>query len=91
MRPLFLNCDISNIKALTQAINDAREAHGNIRILFNNAANDQRYLTEDVDEAFWDSSLAINPKAYFFACQAVLPQMKSIGYGAIMNFSSISF
>ena len=91
VRPLFLSCDATNIKALNQAIQEAKKANGEIRVLVNNAANDQRHLTEEVDEAFWDSSLAINLKAYFFACQAVLPQMKSIGYGAIVNFSSISY
>ncbi len=91
VRPLFLSCDVTNIKTLKQAIQEAKKANGEIRVLVNNAANDQRHLTEEVDEAFWDSSLAVNLKAYFFACQAVLPQMKSIGYGAIVNFSSISY
>jgi NAD(P)-dependent dehydrogenase (short-subunit alcohol dehydrogenase family) len=44
-----------------------------------------------VDSAFWDWSIAINLKAYFFAAQAVIPGMKAAGGGSIINFSSISY
>ena len=33
----------------------------------------------------------INLKAYFFACQAVIPGMQKQGGGSIVNFSSISY
>ena len=59
-RPLFLPCDVTDTAALRQAIEDAAEEHDPIRVLVNNAANDQRHSTLDVDEAFWDSSLADN-------------------------------
>jgi len=91
IRPLFIQCDITDIPALKEAINTAAAAHGPISILVNNAANDQRHATLDVDEAFWDWSQAINLKAYFFACQAVLPGMQALGGGAIVNFTSISY
>ena len=35
--------------------------------------------------------MAINLKAYFFACQAVIAGMRAAGGGAIVNFSSISY
>ena len=66
-------------------------AHGAIEVLVNNAANDQRHDTLDVTEEFWDWMQSINLKAYFFACQAVLPGMKAAGGGAIVNFSSTSY
>ena len=90
-RPLFIPCDISDISALQTAVKGAAEAHGDISVLVNNAANDQRHATETVDEAFWDWSQAINLKAYFFACQAVIGDMKAAGGGSIINFSSISY
>jgi NAD(P)-dependent dehydrogenase (short-subunit alcohol dehydrogenase family) len=34
---------------------------------------------------------AINLKAYFFACQAVIAGMREAGGGSIINFSSISY
>ncbi|AUQ98178.1 SDR family NAD(P)-dependent oxidoreductase [Phaeobacter inhibens] len=90
-RPLFIQCDITDIPALKAAIKQAAEAHGPITTLVNNAANDQRHATLDVDEEFWDWAQAINLKAYFFACQAVLPGMQAAGGGSIVNFTSISY
>ena len=91
VRPLFLPCDITDMAALKVAIARAAEEHGAISVLVNNAANDNRHDTLSVDEAFWDWSQAINLKAYFFACQAVLPGMQAAKSGAIINFSSVSY
>lgn len=90
-RPLFIQCDITDIAALKAAVAQASGVHGPIGVLVNNAANDQRHATLEVDEAFWDWSQSINLKAYFFACQAVIPGMQQLGGGAIVNFTSISY
>ena len=89
--PLFLQGDITDIARLKAAIAETEAAHGPVTVLVNNAANDQRHATLEVTEDFWDWSQAINLKAYFFACQAVIPGMKAAGGGSIINFSSISY
>jgi len=91
LRPLYLPCDITDVPALQAAIAAAAAAHGPITVLVNNAANDQRHDTLKVTEQFWDWSLAINLKSYFFAAQAVIPGMQAAGGGSIINFSSISY
>lgn len=90
-KPLFLPCDITDVSALKAAIDQAAERHGPISVLVNNAANDKRHETLEVNEDFWDWSQAINLKAYFFACQAVLPGMQAMKSGSIVNFSSVSY
>jgi galactose dehydrogenase len=90
-RPLFLPCDITDMAALKATIAAAAEAHGPIGVLVNNAANDKRHKSLETDEAFWDWSIAINLKAYFFAAQAVIPGMQAMGGGSIINFTSISY
>jgi len=90
-RPLFLPCDITDMAALQGAIASAAAHHGDITVMVNNAANDKRHKVEDVDEDFWDWSQAINLKAYFFACQAVVAGMRAAGGGSIINFTSISY
>lgn len=90
-RPLFMQCDITDIPALRACVEQASAAHGPVTALVNNAANDQRHATLDVDEEFWDWSQSVNLKAYFFACQAVIPGMQAAGGGSIINFSSISY
>lgn len=90
-RPLFLPCDITDVPALKAVIGEAAARHGPITVLVNNAANDKRHATLETDEAFWEWSIAINLKAYFFAAQAVLPGMQAAGGGSIINFTSISY
>jgi NAD(P)-dependent dehydrogenase (short-subunit alcohol dehydrogenase family) len=90
-RPLFLPCDVTDTPALQAAVAAAAEVQGPITVLVNNAANDQRHATLDVTEDYWQWSMDINLKAYFFAAQAVIPGMKAAGGGAIVNFSSISY
>ncbi|MEL7164787.1 MAG: SDR family oxidoreductase [Pseudomonadota bacterium] len=90
-RPLFIPCDITDTAALKAAIAQAGEAHGDVTVLVNNAANDMRHATLEVKEDFWDWMIAINQKAYFFAAQAAIPQMQRAGHGSIINFSSISY
>ncbi len=90
-RPLFFAADITDLAQLEAALTAASAAQGPISVLVNNAADDQRMATLDVDEAFFDKSIAVNLKAYFFAAKAVIPAMQAAGGGAIINFSSISY
>ncbi|WOC16843.1 SDR family NAD(P)-dependent oxidoreductase [Pseudochrobactrum sp. MP213Fo] len=90
-KPLFIQCDITDTEDLRASIAEASQRHGAVRVLVNNAANDKRHSTEEVTPEFWDQMLAVNLKAYFFACQAVIAGMRENGGGAIVNFSSISY
>lgn len=89
--PLFIPCDIRDIAALRAAVEQARTAHGDITVLLNNAANDQRHKLEDVTPEFFDDRIAINQRPMLFAAQAVLPQMQRAGGGSIVNFGSVSW
>lgn len=90
-RPLFLQGDITDIAVLRRAMTQAAQAHGPVTVLVNNAANDQRHTTGEVTEDFWDQMLAVNLKAYFFACQAAITGMQRLGLGSIINMTSISY
>lgn len=90
-RPHYMQCDITDIDCLKVCIAEASDRHGPVTTLVNNAANDKRHSISEVDEDFFDWSVAINQKAYFFACQAVFDGMKAAGGGSIINFSSISY
>jgi NAD(P)-dependent dehydrogenase (short-subunit alcohol dehydrogenase family) len=90
-RPLFLSADLRDIEALRGAVAEAAGAHGDVTVLVNNAAFDERHQVEDVTEAFWDDNQAINLRPHFFTAQAVAPGMKRAGKGSIINFTSTSF
>jgi NAD(P)-dependent dehydrogenase (short-subunit alcohol dehydrogenase family) len=89
--PLFLPCDVTDIAALRQAIETVRGRFGNITVLLNNAANDQRHATLEVTPEYWDGRIAVNQRPQFFAAQAVIPQMQALGGGSIINFGSVSW
>lgn len=87
--PLFLQGDISDVVQLHDAMQRAGEVNGPIDVLVNNAANDQRHDVGEVSQSYWDEMIAVNLRAYFFACQEAAKQM--VTGGAIINFSSISY
>jgi NAD(P)-dependent dehydrogenase (short-subunit alcohol dehydrogenase family) len=89
--PLYLPCDLRDIKALQAAIAEAARQLGPITVLVNNAANDQRHDYQDVTVEFWDERMATNLRHQFFAIQAVAPMMRAAGGGSIINFGSISW
>jgi NAD(P)-dependent dehydrogenase (short-subunit alcohol dehydrogenase family) len=90
-RPVFLPCDIRDVAALRAAIAQVAEQLGDITVLLNNAANDQRHKTEDVTPEYFDDRIAVNQRPMFFTAQAIIPQMQRAGGGAIVNFGSVSW
>lgn len=88
---LFVACDLTDIPALKAAVEAVRERFGPIDVLINNAAHDERHDTLAVTEEYWDGRIAVNLKHQFFAAQAVLPDMKATGKGAIVNLGSCSW
>lgn len=88
---LFIRCDVTDITALKSAIARVGDELGPIGVLVNNAANDNRHDIDAVDEAYWDKAMDINLKHQFFASQAVRAQMRKLGGGSIINFSSIAW
>jgi NAD(P)-dependent dehydrogenase (short-subunit alcohol dehydrogenase family) len=90
-RPLALVCDITDTVRLKASLAEASAAHGLVTVMVNNAANDKRHATLEVDETFWDWCQSINLKAYFFGCQAAIEGMRAAGGGSIINITSISY
>ncbi|ESW67555.1 3-oxoacyl-ACP reductase [Mesorhizobium sp. LSHC422A00] len=89
--PLFLRCDVTDIPALQAAIGTVRDRLGPVAVLVNNAADDNRQPVADVTQATWDHAQDVNLRHHFFAAQAVHPHMQEVGFGSIVNFSSIAW
>ena len=90
-RPHFVQADLTDIAAASAAIDAIAGALGPIRVLVNNAANDERHDTAEVSVAYFDHALAVNLRHQFFCAQAVHAQMCDAGGGSIINFSSIAW
>ena len=89
--PEFVPCDLKDVAAAQAEIARIGRDKGPIRVLVNNAANDDRHKVEDVTPAYWDERIAVNLRHQFFCAQSVIPQMKAAGGGSIINFGSMSW
>jgi NAD(P)-dependent dehydrogenase (short-subunit alcohol dehydrogenase family) len=88
---LFIACDVTDAGATASAVRHVRSTLGPIRVLVNNAANDDRRAPADVTPEYWDQSMSTNLKHQFFLSQQVHPHMQELGGGSIINFSSIAW
>ena len=61
---------------------------GPIDILINNAGIAMIRGIDDLTEADFDATIAVNLKSAFLCTQAVLPHMRTHGWGRIVNISS---
>ena len=89
--PLFFEVDLVDIPALQRACAEAVEALGGVAVLVNNAANDDRHDWRDVTPEYFDNRINTNLRHYFFAIQALAPQMIEAGRGSIVNIGSSSY
>ncbi|MER8590607.1 SDR family oxidoreductase [Mesorhizobium sp. M1273] len=89
--PLYLHCDVTDVDALKASVARVRARLGPVAVLVNNAANDQRHPLDAITADYWDRSFDVNLRHHFFAAQAVHPHMKELGFGSIINFSSIAW
>lgn len=71
------------------AIRAMMVAAGEIDILVNNAGVQYTAALVDMPEERWEQILAINLSACFHTMKAVLPGMRSRGYGRIINVASV--
>lgn len=86
--PWWEVCDVRDIAALQAAIGRAAVALGDFAVLVNNVASDDRHTVESVTVEYWDQRMAINQRPAFFAIQAVLPGMRRLGGGSVINLGS---
>lgn len=84
----FTALDVTQMTDWQTAVKVLTDRHGGIDILVNNAGIYYRHGLEAVDEAEWDSVLAVNAKGPFLGAKAVIPAMKQRGGGSIINISS---
>ena len=86
--PWWRKCDVTDVAALQSAVADAASALGDFSVLVNNVASDDRHTLESVTPDYYDQRMAINERPAFFAIQAVVPGMRRLGAGSVINLGS---
>ena len=85
---LQLQMDVAKLDQIESAIAQAESHFGKIDVLVNNAGIGPENLAENVNEADFDATLAVNLKGTFFAAQAAGRRMIKRNAGCIVNMSS---
>ena len=86
--PWWRTCDVRDIGALQKAIADAAAELGDFAVLVNNVASDDRHTLESVTPDYYDNRMAINERPALFAIQSVVPGMRRLGFGSVVNLGS---
>lgn len=86
---LALECDVTNPKSVSVAIDAAKKRFGKIDILVNNAGVAMSGLLIDTSLDEFKRVFDVNVNGTFNVTKAVLPDMLSSGRGSIVNVSSV--
>ncbi len=89
--PRFYEVDLLDIEALQAACAQAIDDLGGVTVLVNNAANDERHTWDEMTVDYWNDRINVNLRHYFFAIQALAPNMIEGGTGSIVNIGSSSY
>lgn len=89
-RVLAVEADVSRSAVVMEMVSRVERELGPVDILVNNAGIARPQRMEDITEADWDELIAVNLKSAFLVTQAVLPHMRSAGWGRIINISSVA-
>jgi 3-oxoacyl-[acyl-carrier protein] reductase len=83
-----VQADVSDSSAVASMMQSVSQRLGPIDILINNAGIALIRSIDDLTEADFDETIAINLKSAFLCTQAVLPHMRTRRWGRIVNISS---
>jgi 3-oxoacyl-[acyl-carrier protein] reductase len=87
-RAIAVAADVSQSAAVAAMVERVATALGPIDILVNNAGIAIVRGVDDLTEAEFDLTIAVNLKSAFLCTQAVLPAMRSRKWGRIVNITS---
>ena len=89
VKTLHSKADMTRPGEITQMVEDATRAFGQVDVMVNNAGIQHVEAVETFPLEKWDAIIAINLSAVFHGTRAVLGGMKQRGWGRIINMASV--
>lgn len=89
-RSVAVRADVSKRDDVVRLIETVETTLGSIGILVNNAGIARPQPLEEITEQDWDDLIAANLTSCFLVTQAVLPAMRALRWGRIINVSSVA-
>jgi len=87
----FFHHDVTREDSWQSVLAAVVELHGEINILVNNAGcNLSAARIEDRKVEEWDHIMAVNTRSVFLGTKHVIPCMRKVGGGSIVNISSVA-
>jgi len=80
--------DVANPGEIEDMATSVRKELGPIGILVNNAGIARALPLDAIRLATWDATMAVNMRAPFLLCSAVLPEMRKVRWGRLLFVSS---
>ena len=81
--------DVRNQEDITRMVQQAEDKFGGLNVLLNNAGVLYPGTAETLTDEQWDRSFDVNVKAIWHMSRAVLPWLRRVGGGSIINISSV--
>lgn len=87
-RVRFAEADLADSGAIESMMKQARDEFGPISVLVNNAGVQHVSPVEEFSADKWEQIIAINLSSNFHTIRLVVPGMKEMGWGRIINLAS---
>ena len=83
-----ITCDVANPNSVATAMQQAIDRIGGLDAVVNSAGIDALSPLEQLSDADWSRTLAVNLTGPMLVCRAALPQLRQAGGGTIVNSAS---
>ncbi|MFQ5885318.1 MAG: SDR family NAD(P)-dependent oxidoreductase [Thermoplasmata archaeon] len=83
------NVDVADHEMVQKMVERISEEIGSVSVLINNAGVYQRATIDELSKEDWQRTIDVNLTGCFNCAKAVIPEMKRIGKGSIVNISSM--
>ncbi len=87
-KAMSLQADLSQPNAPDQLVEQVYAEWNGVDVLVNNAGIMSDASVEQMSDALWEETLAVNLTAVFRCTRACIPYMKQAGWGRLINVSS---